>query len=94
MSVLALKPQTLLRDATVITALTAAAFVRVVPAVVVPVTPPSQWDAAMVVTAEVSVRITGQFIWERSRHINEDTLINHYVLVKAFSKTLIKLLCQ
>lgn len=42
--------------------LTAAAFVRGVAAVVVAVTPPSQWDAAMVVTAKVSTGVTGQLI--------------------------------
>jgi len=48
--------------------LTAAAFVGVVTAVIISVTTPSQRDAAVVITGEVSGRIAGHFIWERGRH--------------------------
>lgn len=48
--------------------LTTAMFIRVVPAIIIPITPPPQWDAAVVVTAEVSIRITRQFILGKETH--------------------------
>lgn len=50
------------------TELTAVAFIRAVPAIVISVTPPSQRDAAVVVTTEVSIGITCHFILEEQTH--------------------------
>jgi hypothetical protein len=46
--------------------LTAAMLVRVVPAVIGSVTPPPERQALVVVTAEVSERVTGHLVWRET----------------------------